>query len=150
MNNSDGKKFFECLGEIWRDITMIEFLMRCAIAKNNLDINLLPKPPYIKGKIYKKYPKSFYNSKFENLVKDFNKIFSDIQIPKEFIELRHAMAHGIIAKIDEGKVDELIKFKEINKQLHVEFKLTLEQEKIEQLRQSLSELRRFVAEKATD
>jgi len=36
MNKEESAKlFFQCLGEIWRDITWIEFLMRCAIAKHD-------------------------------------------------------------------------------------------------------------------
>jgi hypothetical protein len=35
MNEKETKLFFECLGEIWRDITTIEFLMRVCIAKKD-------------------------------------------------------------------------------------------------------------------
>lgn len=36
MSENDNKElsdFFQCLGEIWRDVAAIEFLMRCAIAQ---------------------------------------------------------------------------------------------------------------------
>ena len=39
--------------------TAIEFLMRCAIAKNDQEVDKFPQPPYTKGKIYKNYPDSF-------------------------------------------------------------------------------------------
>ncbi|MFA4818250.1 MAG: hypothetical protein WC621_00170 [Patescibacteria group bacterium] len=151
MNQDEVKKFFECLGEIWRDIMAIEFLMRCAIAKKDREINKLPKPPYTKKKIYNDYPKSFSNSSFGEITKKFNEYFPDISLPQELVQLRHAMAHGIIAEIDKNGVDQLIKFK-INKQkkLEVEFSMILEPQRIDQIRQSLKELRRYIGQKADD
>ena len=88
------ERFFECIGEIWRDITLIEFLMRCAIAKYDNDIDKLPKPPYVKNATYSLYPKSLGHFSFEVIVEKFNKRFPDLQIIPEITQLRNAMAHG--------------------------------------------------------
>jgi hypothetical protein len=146
MNEKEILQFFECLGEIWRDITATEFLMRCAIAKKDGDIFKFPQPPYIKGKIYKDYPDSFSSHKFETITSKFNKHFPAIQVPQEFIDLRHAMAHGIISQINSNGIDQLIKFKETSnpKELKIEFSLPLEAKRLAQLRQSLKELRRHI------
>ena len=45
QNEAEVKNFLECLGEIWRDITFIEFLMRCAIAKKRRGNFKIPKTP---------------------------------------------------------------------------------------------------------
>ena len=144
--------FFEYLGEIWRDITAIEFLMRCAIAKKDGDIEKLPKPPYTKGKVYNSYPKSFFITAFEDLVKKFNEDFPKIELPPEFIELRHAIAHGLIVEVNNSGTTELIKFKPVSKSknLKVEFNMPLEISKLAQIRQSLKELRRFIALEVDD
>lgn len=88
MNRNDNKEFFECLGEIWRDITAIEFLMRCAIAKKDGDINTIPKPPFEKDKTYIDYPDSFSHYSFEVVVAKFNKRFPNLKIPEELVSLR--------------------------------------------------------------
>jgi len=113
MNQEETSQFFECLGEIWRDITAIEFLMRCAIAKKDKEIDKFPQPPYTKGKIYKDYPDSFSSYGFEEILNKFNKCFPKIGLPKEAMELRHAMAHGIIAEIN--GIMQIVKFKEKGK-----------------------------------
>ena len=113
MNKEEISQFFNCLGEIWRDITIVEFLMRCAIAKKDGDINLFPQPPYTKDKIYNKYPKSFSHQSFEIITNKFNKRFPDIKIPQELIQLRDGMAHGIIADINNSGIDKIVKFKEL-------------------------------------
>lgn len=69
------KEFFEILGGIWRDITLIEFLMRGALAQKNGDVHKMPAPPYTKGKVYKEYPKSFSYTQFNDVAKEFNKKF---------------------------------------------------------------------------
>lgn len=138
--------FFQNLGEVWRDITVIEFLMRCAIMKKEGEELKFPKPPYKKGKIYKNYPDSFSHYSFEIITKKFNKKFPNINIPTELIQLRDAMAHGLIAEIDNNKTQELIKFKENKdqKELQIEFCLSLGSKKFSQIRQSLMELRRYI------
>lgn len=78
MNTKETSSFFECLGEIWRDITAIEFLMRCAIAKHNGELDGFPKPPYTKGKIYKDPPDSFLDSSFGNTTSKFNELFPSV------------------------------------------------------------------------
>lgn len=93
MNKEEITQFFAYLGEIWRDITLIEFLMRCAIAKKDGDIKKFPLPPYTKEKLYKNPPKSFLHYNLETIVKQFNQRFPEIQIPQELINFRHAMAH---------------------------------------------------------
>lgn len=152
MDKKGISQFFGYLGEIWRDITVIEFLMRCAIAKKDGEIFKFPQPPYDKGKIYKDYPNSFSYHNFEIITAKFNKRFPDIQIPQEFIDLRHAMAHGVIAQVDGGSTDMLIKFKELpdTKKLKIEFSLPLEVERLAQIRQSLHELRVYIMKEVDD
>jgi len=155
QNEAEVKNFFECLGEIWRDITFIEFLMRCAIAKKEGEILKFPKPPYEKGKVYNEYPKSFSNFSFEDVVKKFNKYYPKLSLPQEFIDLRHAMAHGLVAKIADNDIEELVKFREIknsqgNKELKVEFSMPLDQKRVAQIRQSLKELRQFIGQEVDD
>ncbi|MFA7315932.1 MAG: hypothetical protein WC059_04000 [Candidatus Paceibacterota bacterium] len=145
------KEFFETLGEIWRDVTLIEFLMRCALAQKRGEISKIPKPPFKKGMTYNIYPKSFSHTYFSEVVQDFNKEFPHLAIPVELVELRNAMAHGFIAEIDNSGVDEVVKFKKQKSgTLMVEFSMSLEQKKVEQIRQSLKELRRYVALEAAD
>ncbi len=146
------KFFFECLGEIWRDITAIEFLMRCAIAKTNGDIDKFPLPPYTKGRVYNHYPNSFSHYSFEIVVAKFNKRFPNLAIPPELIQLRDAMAHGITMEIENSGNIELVKFKESKDKsnLRVEFQLTLELIRITQIKQSLGELRRHIMKVAGD
>lgn len=146
MNQAEIHKFFECLGEVWRDISGIEFLMRCAIAKKDGDIDKLPVAPYDKGKTYNQYPKSFSDLSFENVTIKFNKRFPEIRIPNEIIQLRNAMAHGVISEINNDGITRLIKFREQKEErkLKVEFSLNLDLKTLEQLRQSIHELRRYV------
>jgi hypothetical protein len=150
-NEKQIKDFFECMGEIWRDITAIEFLMRGALAQKNGDVNLWPQTPYTKGKFYTQYPKSFSFKFFDELAKEFNKEFPKLAIPQELIDFRNAMAHGCIAIIDHGEIDELIKFrKQKDNTLQIEFSMPLEMKRIKQIRQSLMELRRYIALEAAD
>ncbi len=142
--------FFECLGEIWRDITAIEFLTRCSIAKKDGETKEIPKPPFTKGDIYKKYPKSFSNLSFRIVVDKFNKRYPEIFIPSELVEFRDAMAHGVIAEIDKRGTEEIVKFRETGKVLKVEFGMTLEPGRIAQIRQSLNELRVFIMKEVDD
>jgi len=150
--NKDEFNFFECLGEIWRDITAIEFLMRCAIAKKDEEIKEMPKPPFIKGRVYKNYPKSFSHFSFEIVVSKFNKRFPQFVVPNELVQLRDAMAHGVIAEIDNRGVIELVKFKETKdiKELKVEFSMSMEPKRIAQIRQSLKEFRRHIMQEVDD
>ncbi len=135
-------EFFKCLGEIWRDVAAIEFLMRCAIARKDKEIKKFPKPPYTKGRIYKDYPKSFSIIYFSEVANEFNKYFPNISISQELIDLRNAIAHGVIADVNNSGFDQLIKFREIkNKELKIEFSITLEISRLAQIRQSLKELR---------
>ncbi|MEW6408150.1 MAG: hypothetical protein AB1465_05690 [Patescibacteria group bacterium] len=144
------KEFFENLGEIWRDITAIEFLMRCAIAKKDGDLDKRPEPPYTKDKIYETYPKSFSHFSFEIVTEKFNKRYSHLAISPELVHLRDAMAHGIIAEINSDGIDRLVKFKEAKEGLKVEFSMSLEQERLAQIRQSLKEIRRSIMKEVDD
>jgi len=148
MDKKETKQFFECLGEIWRDITAIEFLMRCAITKHDEEESKFPKPSYYKGKIYKNYPKAFSHYNFETIIQKFTKRFPKIKIPQEIIDFRHAMAHGVIAQINNNNTDELIKFKETKnpKELKIEFYLPLELKRLLQIRQSLHEFKSYIIE----
>lgn len=147
MKKEETLQFFEFIGEIWRDITAIEFLMRCAIAKKDGDIHKLPQPPYIKGKTYKNYPKSFSHYSFQVVTEKFNKRFPKIFMPNELVQLRDALAHGTIAEINNSGSEQLIKFKETDKkELKVEFSLTLDHKKLAQIRQSLTEFRIFITQ----
>lgn len=147
MKKDNTDLFFKYLWEIRRDITAIEFFMRCAIAKKDGEIDKFPKAPYIKNKLYNEYPDSFWHFSFEIITQKFNNRFPKLQIPKEIVELRDAMAHWIIAEIDNSNINQLIKFKENrnNKNLKVEFSLTLELARLAQINQSLKELRRYIA-----
>lgn len=154
MQEEKNKKFFETLGEIWRDIALIEFLMRGALSQKEGDIDKFPKPPYDKGKIYIEHPKSFSysNNYFSNLAQQFNKEFPELAIPQELIDFRNAMAHGLIAEINHSGVDEIIKFRTREKDdvLIIEFSMPLEQKRINQIKQSLKELRQYIALEAVD
>jgi hypothetical protein len=152
MNEKEISQFFECLGEIWRDVTAIEFLMRCAIAKKEGALSKFPQPPYNKGKIYKNYPDSFSHYNFETVTAKFNLLFPVIQIPQNFIDFRHAMAHGIIVQINNSGTEQLIKFRENKqlKELSVEFSLPLETKRLAQLRQSLHELKGYIMKEVDD
>jgi hypothetical protein len=146
MTQNETTLFFVCLGEIWRDITVIEFLMRCAIAKEDGDINLLPKPPYTKGRVYMNYPKSFSHYSFEIVSAKFSKRFPKLDIPEELIHLRDAMAHGLISEVNNSGIIELVKFKENDGVggLQIEFSMTLELPRLLQIRQLLKELRGYI------
>lgn len=143
MDNRGTSQFFECLGEIWCDITAIEFFMRCAIAKKEGQIIQFPKPPYTKGKIYENPPDSFLLGRFEDILTKFNGYFPEITIPKELMELRHALAHGMISRVGENNVDEIIKFKKISKkkEIEVEFNMPMDIKRMSQIRQSIHELK---------
>lgn len=150
-NQKEIKEFFETLGEIWRDVTAIEFLMRGALAQKMGDIDKIPKPPYTKDKTYNNYPISFSYLYFEDVAKEFNKKFPKLAIPQELIDLRNAMAHGLIAQINNSGIDEIVKFrKQKDNTLMVEFSMTLEPKRIAQIRQSLKELRQYIALEAAD
>jgi hypothetical protein len=150
MKNNNINRFFETLGEIWRDITVIEFLMRCALARKEGDIIKFPQPPYKKGRIYQEYPSSFSLSYFGDVAIKFNKEFPKLAIPQELIDLRNAMAHGLISEINHSGIDELIKFKKQDNTLKVEFSMKLEQKRINQIRQSLKELRQYIMLEVAD
>lgn len=151
METKNIKEFFETLGEIWRDITLIEFLMRDALSQKEGDVNKWPKPPYNKGKIYSEYPRSFSLAYFSDVVEEFNKKFPKLAIPQELIDLRNAMAHGFIAEVNYSGIDEVVKFKkQKDNTLMIEFSMPLEQKRIKQIRQSLKELRRYIALEAAD
>ena len=143
--------FFANLGEIWRDITAIEFLMRCAIAKFDNELEKFPKPPYEKGKIYKNVPKSFLISSFQKVKSEFNKKFPKDKFPQELVELRNAMAHGIISQINQKSFDQLVKFRNYQKEdFKIEFQMNLEIERLMQIKKSLCELRRNLGKICND
>ncbi len=145
------KDFFEMLGEIWRDITTIEFLMRGALAQKDGDVSKFPIPPYTKGRVYKEYPRAFSHRLFSDIVPVFNKEFPQLAIPQELVDLRNAMAHGLITEVNNSGTEELIKFKkQSDGTLMVEFGLMLEPQRLAQIRQSLKELRRYIAKEAND
>lgn len=148
-------EFFQCLGEIWRDVAAIEFLMRCAIAQEQGDKDKVPRWPYHKGSEYDEYPASFSLMYFSDVVREFQQTFPEFaahnpQIWDILIEFRNAMAHGVIAEISNSGVDELVKFKLRNKKLVVEYQLPLEMQRLRQLRQSFNELRRHIMNEARD
>ncbi len=151
MNKPFPEKFFEILGETWRDICLIEFLMRCAIAQKNGDSSKFPLPPYLKDVEYDDYPASFALPMFGDVAIEFNKLFPELALPQELIDLRNAMAHGLVIEINHDGVDRLIKFrKQKSGTLKVEFALTLEIVRIESIRTVLRNLRRFIAIEAGD
>jgi len=152
MNEKETSIFFECLGEIWRDVTAIEFLMRCVIAKKEGESSKFPQPPYNKGKTYKDYPDSFSHYTLEDIVDKFKKLLPTTQVMQDFVDFRHAMAHGIIAQINNSNTEQLIKFNENKKlkELSVEFSLPLETKRLLQLRQSFHELKGYIMKELDD
>lgn len=151
MSKISPEKFFEIFGETWRDICLIEFLMRCAIAQKNGDSSNFPQPPYLKDTEYDDYPASFALPMFGDVATEFNKLFPKLALPQELIDLRNAMAHGLVIEISHDGVDRLIKFrKQKSGKLKVEFSLTLETIRIESIRAELRNLRRSIAIEAGD
>jgi len=152
MKNSEVSDFFECLGEICRDTLAIEFLMRCAIAKFDKQVSNFPKPPYTKGRVYSEVPNSFVITYFSEVVKEFNRRFNNFIIPQELIDFRNAMAHGVIFKIDESKIDELVKFKSVGKNgdIKIDFSMSLELGKLKKFRREYSKLRIYLMKLASD
>ncbi len=146
MNPNETSKFFECLWEIWYNISNIEFLMRSAIAKKDWEEKLFPEPSYKKGRIYSEYPSSFSRFGFEEIIEKFNKRFPHIKIPKELSQLRNGMAHGVMSQVNWGDYQELLKFREKKEEglLEIEFQMYLELWRLKQIRQSLVELRRYI------
>lgn len=146
MNDKEINFFFECIWEIWRDITALEFLMRSAIAKDDWEEEIFPLPPYNRGRIYENFPDSFGYYNFEIITEKFNKRFWDkVRIPIELVSLRNAMAHWVISQIGDNQINTLIKFKsKWEKHLEVEFSLELNNQTVSQLRQSIKELRRHI------
>jgi hypothetical protein len=139
-------EFFAALGEIWRDITAIEFLMRIALAQKDGEIDNFPQPPYSKGRVYLKYPSSFAHKYFSNVIKEFNNKFPNLAMPKELEDLRNAMAHGIIAQINKSGPDQLVKFRnQENGELLVEFAKQLEMSWLQAVRLNLAKLRRKIS-----
>lgn len=154
-DNKDISEFFQCIGEIWRDVTLIEFLMRCAVAQAEGDKHKFPQHPYLKGAEYSEYPRSFSLRSFSDVVDEFVRAFPQFAKAKpEFwtllVEFRNAMAHGVVAEIGNSGVDELIKFKPGKKKLVVEYALKLEMQTLRQLRQSFKELRCHIMNEAGD
>lgn len=155
-DNKEADDFFQCLGEIWRDVAAIEFFMRCAVAQARGDIKKLPKHPYRKGAEYSEYPRSFAAGHFSEVVKEFVKTFPRFaeQNPQFFsrhlVDFRNAMAHGVIVEIGNSGTDELIKFRRRRGKLVVEYQLPLEMHRLRQLRQSFKELRCHIMNEARD
>ena len=96
QNEAEVKNFFECLGEIWRDITFIEFLMRCAIAKKEGEILKFPKPPYEKGKVYNEYPKSFSNFSFSSFATCSTILVTSFSFNGRNLNIAHLLCNGSI------------------------------------------------------
>lgn len=146
MDENEKLIFFAGIWEIWRDITAIEFLMRCAIAKKDKDDYKFPNPPYTKNKIYPNPPKSFLHSSFTIIVNKFNKRFPEISIPIILIELRNAMAHWLIVEIDDRGFDELVKFNKIEwiNEIQVESNIKFDLITVKQIWQSIKELRKVI------
>lgn len=150
MDQSEIKEFFECLGEIWRDITAIEFLMRCAIASYDGEKPKIPEPPFHQGRTIENYPEAFKNHGFGEVVRMFNERFQDLQIPDQITQLRHAMAHGLVSVINNEEHNQLVKFREVKNGLKIEFSTELRMNNIKQIRQSLKELRGYIMKKVND
>ncbi len=146
MNTEETSFFFEQLWEIWYNIANIDFLMRTAIALKDGEESIFPEPPYFKWQTFIKYPESFWHLTIETIVEKFNKRFPEVKIPKEYYELRHALAHWIIFQLENSNYQELIKFKKTNSTsgLEVEFWMLMEPEKLTIIRKSLVELRRLI------
>lgn len=151
MNKEEVKEFFACLGEIWHNIAFIEFLMRCAIAKSDKEIDELPKPPYDKWKIFPNAPSSFSRDYFSKVVKEFNARFPSYYAPSELVALRNGLAHGFIFSLGKDKVEELVKLKKTDMdEVVVDFHMSLELEKMIKLRQTIHDYLRIVIKLAED
>lgn len=154
-DNKEIAEFFQCIGEIWRDIAIMEFLMRCAIAQAEGDKHKMPRYPYLKGAEYVEYPRSFALRSFSDVVDEFVRAFPQFAATNPgfwtlLVDFRNAMAHGVIAEIGDSGVDELIKFKPEKGKLVVEYSLPLEVQRLRQLRQSFKELRCHIMNEARD
>lgn len=151
MENKNTLDFFQFLGEITRDLWAIEFLMRTAIARNEWDIDKFPKWNYIRWESYGKYPKSFSSeyTYFSAVAKRFTEIYPnllDSSNSETLVQLRNALAHWVISKIWENKIEKLIKFKEMKKEwiLLVDFELELTPEKLRIIAISISKIRKDI------
>lgn len=144
-------QFFSDLGEIWRDITALEFLMRCSLTQKDGEREKFPLPPYEKNKVYQTFPKSFTLYSFQDVVDEFRKKFATPEIPQEIVDFRDAMAHGVIAEIDRGGVNILLKFrKRLNEGLKIEFSLELTKKELNVRKNLVATLRRQVMALAGD
>lgn len=150
MNQEGKSKFFERLGEIWRDMTAIEFLMRCVIAKVDGEIDKFPLPPYTKDKVYINPPKSFLIVGFQKVAEEFSDKVGSPEIPQKIIDLRNAMAHGLIAGINNNEINQLIKFRPTANKIKIEFEEMLGLENLNETRNFLQKLRFDLGEKAKD
>lgn len=142
MNTKD---YFSYLGEAWRDMLAIEFLMRVAIAKKEGEEKKFPKPPYVTGKVYVSYPAIFEELYFSGVQRRFNQIFPSVSVPDDIVKLRNAMAHGIVAHIDQNDSPELVKFKKMNGNLKIELGLVLNEDNLKKVQVALVSLRRQLA-----
>lgn len=142
MNPEQIKEFFAYRGEIWANIANIEFLMRCAIAKKDNEIDKFPLPPYSQWKAFLNSPQSFKLKYFSKVVKEFNLRFPNYSSPVELVEFRNGFAHGFIAAIGNDPIQQLVKFnKGVWEEIIVDYHLSLELEKIVQLRDTVRDYR---------
>jgi len=82
--------------------------LRCAIAQKQGDISKFPQPPYEKDMEFDDYPMSFSLDGFTDVVKKFNTNFPSLNLPRELIDLRNAMARGLVIEINNDGIDRLI------------------------------------------
>jgi len=152
MNQQELSKFFESLGEIWRDINAIEYLMRVAIAQKDDEQHILPKAPFTQGRVYNEYPRAFAYSGLGKVVEKFKERFPDINLPANLVQLRNALAHGLIAELDFSGTIDIIKFREHtnNKTLEIEFSMPLDQQTLNRFRQKIKDFRRNIMTEVDD
>lgn len=136
---------FQCLGEIWYNLSAIEFIMRCALSKKAGQENLFPKPPYQAGRTYSNYPNSFNLKYFSNVVDNFIDGQPNKDKWAEIVDFRNALAHGLIAEIDKSGKEELVHFKVNGKQLQIKSARKIELENLKNIRDAAVSLRRHLA-----
>lgn len=147
MSTNETKEFFECLGEITRDVSQVEFLMRCAITKHDGQEPLFPTPPYTEGRVYSRCPDAFREplSSFGKVQKRFNVCYPDHKVPLEVKWLRDAMAHGLFAEVNHSGALELVKFRDQHDgALKVEFGRSYTLEQLQGIRLHLAQFCRHL------
>jgi len=148
------EKMFQYLGEIYRDLGSIEFLMRCAVAQkeNDLGGDFL-QPPYENGKSYKQVPCAFRPRYFGRVLEMFLIHYPDMEdTVAGVLDLRNAVTHGLVAEVGHSGVTELVHLRG-NKEgegASIVYSLAFTEENLLFWRDRLQKLRRRIIHLAAD